>query len=71
MPIARLTYRLPEEEPEFRDAREGAAAKSLLWEIDQRCRSVIKHEMEPHSERVKLAEEIRQCIREAAGVTLE
>jgi hypothetical protein len=71
MPTARLTFSLPEEEPEFQTACQASAAKSLLWDIDQRCRSVLKYEMEPHEERCKLAEEIRRMICEYPGVTLD
>jgi hypothetical protein len=71
MPTARLTFRLPEEEPEFKTACQAAAAKSLLWDLDQHCRSIVKYEQEPHEERRRLAEEIRQIIREAEGVTIE
>lgn len=71
MPTARLTFRLPEEQDELRTACEAAAAKLLLWDIDQACRSVLKYEMEPHEERCRLAEEIRYMIASADGVTLE
>jgi hypothetical protein len=71
MPTARLTFRLPEEDEEFRTACEGSAAKALLWDIDQACRSVLKYEAEPHEERCKLAEQIRYIIASAEGVTLE
>lgn len=71
MPTARLTFTLPEEEPEFRTACEAAALKSLVWDIDQACRSVVKYEPDPHEQRCRLAEEIRRLIREYPGVTLE
>lgn len=71
MPKATLSFVLPDEEGEFRDAHEGGAAKTLIWEIDQKCRSVVKYEFEPSEDRVKLAEEIREMIREARGVTIE
>jgi hypothetical protein len=71
MPTARLTFRLPEEEPEFATACQASAAKSLLWDLDQHCRTILKYEQEPHEERVKLAEEIREMIRNADGVTIE
>lgn len=71
MPTATLKFSLPEEEHEFRTACEGSAAKALLWDIDQACRSILKYEAEPHEERCKLAEEIRQMIHSAEGVTLE
>jgi len=71
MPTARLTFRLPEEQSQFEAACQGEAAKSLLWDLDQHCRSIVKYAQEPHEERVRLAEEIRQMIREAEGVTVE
>ena len=71
MPTATLKFTLPEEQEEFRTACQAAALKSLVWDIDQACRSVLKYEAEPHDERCKLAEEIRQMIREAEGVSLE
>lgn len=63
MPVATLRYTLPDEQAEFDAAREGQAARSLLWEIDQRCRSLLKHG-EPTSETRQLAEDIRGMIRE-------
>jgi hypothetical protein len=71
MPTARLTFRLPEEEVEFHTACQAAAAKGLLWDLDQHCRSVLKYEAEPHEERARLAEEIREMIRAAEGVSIE
>jgi hypothetical protein len=71
MPTARLTFRLPEEEVEFQTACQASAAKSLLWDLDQHCRSILKYEAEPHEERVKLAQEIRQMICDAQGVSIE
>jgi hypothetical protein len=71
MPTARLTYRLPEEQVEFETACQAAAAKSLLWHLDQHCRSILKYEAEPHEERCRLAEEIRHMIYSAEGVDIE
>ena len=70
MPIATLRYSLPDEQAEFDAAREGQAARSLLWEIDQRCRSLLKHG-EPTSETRQLAEDIRGMILAAPGVKLD
>ena len=70
MPVATLRYSLPDEQAEYDAAREGGAARSLLWEIDQRCRSLLKHG-EPSGEARELAEEIRGMIREAPGVTMD
>lgn len=40
---------------------EGHAALSALWDIDQRCRALLKHG-EPTPEEAQLAEEIRGMI---------
>jgi hypothetical protein len=63
MPTVTLRYRLPEEQAEFDAARQGQAAKAILWDIDQHCRSLLKHG-EPLSETKQLAERIRAMIRE-------
>ena len=70
MPVATLRYRLPDEEVEFRAALQGTAAKSCLWEIDQRLRSLLKHGS-PSEETRRLAEEIRGMIRESPERLLE
>lgn len=70
MPKATLTFTLPAEQAEFDAAREGAAARALIWEIDQYLRGIIKHG-DPNKFRRELAEEIRGMIREAPGVTLD
>ena len=70
MPIATLRFRLPDEQAEFDAAREGAAARSLLWQIDQYLRGIVKHG-DPNRFRRELAEEIRGMIRDADGVTLD
>lgn len=71
MPKATLTFSLPEEQPEFETACQASSAKSLLWDLDQHCRSILKYEPEPHAERCRLAEEIREMIRECPGVSIE
>jgi hypothetical protein len=63
---ATLSYTLPDEDRDFRLALQGADAVHLLWEIEQRCRSVIKHEHESHEDRIRLAEEIRRMIHESS-----
>ena len=70
MPSVSLRYRLPDEQDEFDAAREGGAARSLLWRIDQHCRSVLKYG-EPQPETRVLADAIRQMIINEPGVTLE
>ena len=61
MPIAILRFTLPDEESEFRSAQQGQAAKSALSQIDQHCRSILKHG-EPTPEKRRLTEEIRGMI---------
>lgn len=59
-----LSFNLPEDTVEHRDALQGSEAKRVIWEIDQRCRSIVKHG-EPSKETRELAEEIRNMIRES------
>ena len=56
-----LEFDLPDDQGEFDAARLGREALSTLWEIDQRCRSLLKHG-EPTPEQRTLAEEIRAMI---------
>jgi len=58
---ATLTYTLPDEQSEYDAARLGREALTTLCEIDQGCRSLIKHGT-PSDETRKLAEEIRAMI---------
>jgi hypothetical protein len=60
-PVATLRYRLPDEQGEFDAARLGSKALTTLWDIDQRCRSLLKHGS-PTDEEARLAEEIRGMI---------
>ena len=61
MPTVTVTYTLPDEQAEYDAARLGRQALSVLWEIDQRCRSLVKHG-EPSEETERLAEQIRSMI---------
>jgi hypothetical protein len=58
---ATLTFSLPDEQGEFDAARLGSQALAALWDIDQRCRSLLKHGS-PTDEEARLAEEIRGMI---------
>lgn len=58
---ATLSFTLPDEQGEYDAARLGRAALSALWEIDQRCRALLKHG-DPTDEERRLAEEIRGMI---------
>lgn len=58
---ATLTFTLPDEQGDFDAARLGRQALLVLWEIDQHCRSLVKHG-EPTPEQARLAEQIRRMI---------
>ena len=60
-PVATLRFTLPDEQGDYDAARLGSQALLTLWEIDQRCRGLLKHG-EPTPEARKLAEEIRGMI---------
>lgn len=70
MSTATLSFNLPEEQSEFTAAVEGAAARNLIWEIDQHCRGLIKHGNLPE-EIDRHLQEIRDIIRNAHGITIE
>lgn len=61
MPIATLRYTLPDEQAEYDAARLGSEAMQVLWQIDQRLRSLLKHG-QPSGETSELANEIRAMI---------
>jgi hypothetical protein len=61
MPTVTLRFTLPDEQGEFDAARLGREALATLWEIDQHCRSRVKHGEPTPAER-ELAEEIRRLI---------
>jgi hypothetical protein len=56
-----LKFTLPDDQAEYDAARLGRSALLALWEIDQHCRSLLKHG-EPTPEARELAEEIRRMI---------
>jgi hypothetical protein len=70
MPTITIRYSLPDDKHEYDCARLGAAACGTLWEIDQRLRSLVKHG-DPSEETQRLAEEIRQMIRDTCPDALE
>jgi hypothetical protein len=61
MPHVLIRFRLPEEQSEFETAIQGGRARSALWDIDQMCRSLLKHGSPTPAER-GLAERIRAMI---------
>jgi hypothetical protein len=58
---ATLTFNLPDEQGEFDAARLGSQALLTLWDIHEKCRSLLRHG-NPTPEERKLAEEIRGMI---------
>jgi hypothetical protein len=61
MPQVTIRFRLPEEQGDYDAARLGRDALLTLWEIDQHCRSLMKHGS-PTPEQQRLAERIREMI---------
>jgi hypothetical protein len=59
--VATLRFTLPDEQGEFDAARLGSKALLTLWEIEQKCRSLLGHG-NPTPEAARLAEEIRGMI---------
>lgn len=70
MPTVTLRYRLPDEQAEYDAARLGRQMVAVIWEIDQRLRSLVKHGS-PSDETASLAEEIREMIRQGCPEALE
>ena len=70
MPHVWIRYRLPEEQAEYDAARQGQAARYVLWDIDQHCRSLLKYG-EPTKEVGELAERIRAMIRDTPESLLD
>lgn len=70
MPTVMLKFKLPDELGEFEAARTGSEARSVLWHIDQRCRSILKHGT-PTPEEAALAMEIRQMISDSSENLLD
>lgn len=64
---ASLTYSIPEEEAEFRNALEGASLRQVIWQLDQRLRSRLKYGMLPAAEQTayqQVRDELHQLISE-------
>ena len=70
MPTVTIRYTLPDEQHDYDCARVGQAACGTLWDIDQRLRGLLKHG-DPSEETARLAEELRQIIRDGCGEALE
>jgi hypothetical protein len=70
MPTATLRFTLPDEQGDFDAARLGRTACACLYDIDQGLRSLLKHG-EPSEETTRLAEEIREMIRQGCPEALQ
>jgi hypothetical protein len=60
-PVATFSFNLPDEQGDYDAARLGSQALLALWEINEKCRSLLKHG-DPTPEAARLAEEIRGMI---------
>ena len=67
MPHAFIRFRLPEEQADFDAAMQGRDAKATIWEVDQYCRSIIKHGSQGDLVAMHL-ETIREMLRERPGL---
>lgn len=56
-----MTFRMPDDQAEYDAARLGREALAALWEIDQHCRSILKHG-EPSPECREALEAVRRII---------
>jgi hypothetical protein len=70
MPIATLKFKLPDEEYEYKRAMMGSAAMTLLWDIDQHLRGLIKHGTISGETKEEL-QRVRDMIREYPEVRLD
>jgi hypothetical protein len=59
--IATLRFNLPDEQAEYDAARLGSEAMQVLWQIDQRLRSLMKYGA-PCGETRILCDELRAMI---------
>jgi len=55
-------FYLPEHSDEIFLVVNASKMYRLLCDIDDYCREIVKHESNPHDERIKLAEYIRDMI---------
>lgn len=65
MPTATLTFRLPDEEAEMKQALQGENYYSIISEADNHLRAFIKYREGQSADALQLAEEVRAILREA------
>jgi len=68
MPTATLTFQLPDEESDHMVCVNARKIASACWDADQHCRALIKYADNPSEDAVRLAEAIRDILREAANL---
>jgi hypothetical protein len=66
MPIATLSFELPEEATEFREAVQGPSAKGVLWQLDEFLRMRVKHG-ELSAEVAAALQEVRDHLHQACS----
>ena len=71
MAKAMLSFTLPEERLEHLEAVHARHAFSVLYELDNWLRGLIKHDGASQYTAARLAEEVRDRVREALAVTEE
>lgn len=69
MPKAVLEFNLPEEQAEFKIALEGNATRTVLWELDNMLRGMVKYEDKDTVDIVWLRETLGQLMQER-GISL-
>ena len=62
MPHVIIRFRLPNEQTELTAAMQGRESAAAIWEVDQYCRSILKHG-EPSAETRRHLEWIRELMR--------
>jgi hypothetical protein len=62
-PEVTFKYFLPENQDELWLHVQASRMYTLLYEIDQNCRSITKYDSMASVDKIKLAEDIRQMIR--------
>jgi len=68
MPTATLTFQLPDEESDHMACVNARKIVSACWEADQHCRALIKYADDPSDDAVRLAEAVREILREVVDL---
>jgi len=68
MPVATLTFQLPDEEIDHATCINARKIASACWDADQRCRSLLKYADNPSEDAVRLAEAVREILKEVVDL---